>query len=74
MLKQVETENLYVEYESKSDAFSHSLGTQKVESNEIKKIEIYIPATKDWMDVTHLSGFDQVAIELINLNGGIYGK
>lgn len=56
---------LVIEIEKRDDSFGHAFGLQKVVNYEITRIDAYIPALKDWLDVTHMSVFDERANQLL---------
>ena len=67
----VENENMMVEYSVKKDSFSHSFGVQKTTSTEIENIKAYVPALNEWIDVTHMSLFLDVAQKLVDEKGDL---
>jgi hypothetical protein len=66
---EVENDKIRVKYKIEKDSFSHPFGVQKIETTEIEKIEVYVPANDSWIDVTHNKDFDNVAMALIESDG-----
>jgi hypothetical protein len=53
MLKEIETEDLRIDYSVTDESFDHAFGRKKVTGYEIEKIEVYVPALNEWVDWTH---------------------
>lgn len=53
--REVENDNMVVEFEVTDESFDHAFGREKKSGYEINKISVYIPAIDDWWDQTHSS-------------------
>lgn len=60
-----EAQNLTIEIEVRDDSFDHAFGVERVINHEIRSIEAYIPALKQWLDVTHMNEFQEPAKQLL---------
>jgi hypothetical protein len=54
MLREIETDDLRVQYEVTDETFDHAFGREKRTGYEIDKIEVFIPALNEWADYSHL--------------------
>lgn len=70
MSREILTDDLQVEYEEIRDSFDHAFGIQKTINYEIKRIEAYVPALGEWIDVTHMTEFTDVANKLLEKEVG----
>lgn len=58
-------DNITIYYEIRDDSFSHAFGVERVINHEITRIEAYIPALDKWLDVTHMSEFEQISQKML---------
>ena len=65
MTKTIETDEIIVEFETKDESFDHAFGRERRTGFEITKIQAYIPALNDWLDVTHMNEFYDLADKLV---------
>ena len=61
----VETDDIRIEYSFVDTSFEHAFGVQRQWSYDIERIEVYIPAIDEWLDMSHTSYFDKVASKLV---------
>ena len=57
-------ENLRIEYELVDNSFDHEFGTHQSFGYEWTKIEVYVEAIDDWIDMTHTT--DKRFLDLAN--------
>ena len=57
-------DNLRIEYELVDNSFDHEFGTCVRKDYEWTKIEVYVEAIDDWLDLTHTS--DERILNLAN--------
>lgn len=60
-----DAQNLTIEIEKIDNTFDHAFGVERVINHEIRKIEAFIPALNEWLDVTHIGAFDKPAKKLL---------
>lgn len=65
MPRTIETEEIAIVYKTKDDSFAHSFGRENKHGYVVVEVKIYIPAMKDWLDVTHLKEFEELTDKLI---------
>ena len=57
-------DNLRIEYELVDNSFDHEFGTHHSVNYEWTKIEVYIEALEEWVDMTHTT--DKRFLDLAN--------
>lgn len=61
----LETDDMEIDYSVTSASFDHAYGRYSTEGFEITKVCVYVPAIRDWLDVTHLEQFCVIADKLV---------
>ena len=61
----IETDDMEVQYDLTKASFDHEFGRYSESNFEIMKISVYVPAIRDWLDVTHLEQFGLIADKLV---------
>ena len=62
----IETDDMEIDYIVTNESFDHAFGRHSCTGFEITKISVYVPALRDWMDVTHLEQFGLIADKLVS--------
>lgn len=58
-------DTLVITYEVIDDSFSHAFGIEKKTSYSITKIEAYVPALDNHIDVSNIADFEDAAQRLL---------
>ncbi len=65
MARTIETDDITITFDLVNNSFDHEFGHLNQTGFEIRTIKAYIPALNDWLDVTHMTEFYDLADKLI---------
>lgn len=65
MTREFENDDIRIGYKITDETFDHAFGRERRIGFEIEDIYAYIPALKEWLDVSHMHQFEALVFNLI---------